>query len=294
MRTGRHPTGGGSGGRLYSGPIDPGFRLFCVGYRHNPHSATSANMNIRHTLLIFVTGCLTAGVASAQIMEDLDWQADNIQTLTNRNYDDEFDDTFVETILNEIVPVAYFNQDFSALGATEVTFSLSTPEGQYFEAFAPDGFGSAELTVLRRFGNSMFVTDRYLDNAPTFSVNFMEPNTFDSEAYFAATGPGGNMISGAVNIAIPEGERIRFDRVSLTTTIPAGYDVDYDNVASNLQIYANAFSSGDLPDPGPMVALVPEPASATLLLGGLVLLAFRRRGAQGQADGGSLSFRRCG
>ena len=172
-----------------------------------------------------------------------------------------------------------FTADFGLLGDTQVSVTWQAPAGQFFEIAPPVGFdfpslifrvqtdgGFSSSGSFDSFDLSLDIAGQSGDALPTPNNTFLE-----------GSGPGSlNLIAG-VDIDLVAGEVYRFTSLTLTGTLPAGYNQNFNGVGLNARLIARTNDlTGTLPDPGAWVHVVPMPGTAAMLgLGGL--LAARRR-----------------
>ncbi len=174
-----------------------------------------------------------------------------------------------------------FTFDFSAVGDQEIIVTWQAPAGQFIEIAVPDGYvNTSAIFRMQTSGGfsstgSFDATGLVLDVADPTG----DPLPAPSLTYIRGSGPGSlNLVSGA-DFNLTAGETYRFTSLSVSGTMPAGYDQTFANTEfGQFRLIARLNDPSGLGDPGAWVSVVPEPASLALLgLGGLLVAQRRRR-----------------
>ena len=208
------------------------------------------------------------------------------------------DSTFTDTLTEESItgnsamisaadPLGDFVVNFSTLDEEVVTVTWQAPVGQFIEIAVPTGYDSVDLDFRVSIGSIATPGNQHL---PVSIVNLVEDLAADPlPAYDAAnsslwvTGPGGDrfLFTTYFSDLVP-GSVHRVSSLTATATVPADFNINYNQPIEYFHIEGNAFTEHNLPSPGQWVRLVaiPEPSSSALLLlgllGGAALLARRR------------------
>jgi len=178
--------------------------------------------------------------------------------------------------------------DFSTLGETELTFTLSAPLGMRFHVSFPD---AGSFSARYRAGNSFTVPG---SASLTATISFAG---FGGDAIAAPltnqvdlTGPPFSVFSpdrydGVAQWSLAAGTDFWFESLNITTLVPAGYATDLTvgptpsaQLSGSIQTdYAADFGQFIFLEAIPSANSVPLPASWLLIgLGGLLLLRSRR------------------
>jgi len=163
-------------------------------------------------------------------------------------------------------PPGNFTYDFGATaGADEISFTWSAPAGQMFQITAPDGWDTLEAQLDTRWGGVDNPGGGVSDTNPTVQIEGAagEPLVSSSKR-IALSGPGGDYGFGFVTFALTPGKVYQFTSVTLSTTVPDTYAVDFDVPVDNTPtLDGRATKMGDPspPDPGQWITLVPIPSA---------------------------------
>ena len=178
-----------------------------------------------------------------------------------------------------------FFQDFGTEGESTITYNLNAPVGQYFELSTDSGWTNLEFEIRYQNGGIGQGTGQFRDDSPLINYAAVGGGAVFSPAsynlsFISISGPGGDLNRGWLRGTPTAGTVYRFSQVSISATVPAGYN---QNIATGfgsayIEITATStdFSSGA---PASFVALqpIPEPSACLLgVLGGCLILHRRR------------------
>lgn len=211
-------------------------------------------------------------------------------TVQTTSYVDNFSiGTMAGSQLSVAAPLPAFSADFSALGDTEFSVTFQAPAGKAIELTVPTGFDTVRLGASYRGLTSSFGIGRFSTAAATVSVGGASGESLPTtQGSVVLTGPGGDFKAVMANFgSLTPGKTYRFESITVSATVPAAYDVVFDDaIVSTFQLFTTASFSGDAADPGQLLRLVDAPAAVptpAAAAGGLTLLgglaAFTRRRA---------------
>ena len=184
-------------------------------------------------------------------------------------------ETLVE--LSVAAPLGNFTHDFSALGVEIWSVTWEAPAGKQIEVTSPLGFEPGYLAFEFFADGGSFGAGSHVDPSATIVHDFdVEPTFLDTYNMALSGPPSTSAEAGVFYIQLTPGQTHRLTSMTISTTVPADYDVDIDTAITSFHIFAGAeASTTGLPDPGQWLRLVPIPEPATLallLIGGLALL----------------------
>ncbi|MEM9419665.1 MAG: hypothetical protein AAGA25_11540 [Planctomycetota bacterium] len=189
----------------------------------------------------------------------------------------------------EAAPQPNFVADYSTLGDTLLSVTWTAPAGQWIEIVPPTpGWSLEALSLEFSLGTIGIGAGSIALIATVTAEDFTSTNGVPPtlSAFSFLTGPGGDALAVGVSLnAILPGEAYTFSSLTLDLTVPASYDIAFDNPILDYRIRGETeFRTSDpnpvLPsDPGQWIRVVPEPVSLTVFaLGGVALLRRRRVG----------------
>lgn len=169
---------------------------------------------------------------------------------------------------------ANFVFDFSTVDETQVAFTWRAPAGKQIQITPPAGF--AFYALFARFET---VAEGW--NFPTTNDNVvtdLNPAASLFELPNAGFATAGDAVEVHVDYQLQPGQTYLLSEITLTGTAPAALDGVFDSPVGVFELRAEALGFGGLPpDAGQWMTIIPEPASAALLLpGGIALLGWRR------------------
>lgn len=183
--------------------------------------------------------------------------------------------------LSAAAPLGDFTVSYSGIGEDQLTINWNAPAGTLIRVTPPADL--ADSSRLRFFFTTQGVsvgTGSYQDDVASFQFSDFSGAALPAPATQRMTlsGPGGSDVTAFLQFNnLTPGASLQFSRLSMTTTVPTDYNVDFDSAITEFLIEGLARSSSPTPpaDPGQWIQLVsiPEPASAAMLaIGGFALL----------------------
>lgn len=166
--------------------------------------------------------------------------------------------------------IAAFDYPFGSSGSVPFSVAWRAPEGRAIEIRAPTGFDS--VAVFFVFGGGTFLepSGSFADNSATVEYEGLQGSVSTATGTVSLSGPVSSMSTPRVHAAVSlggldPGQRILMREVRVSTTVPVGYNTDFDGVpvtVFHVRGNADAFGSpGSFPpDPGQWVRLVTDPA----------------------------------
>lgn len=240
--------------------------------------------------------CAVAATAAALAAEAQIANTGVMTEQTNSFLPDDGDpDEFRSTAsVSAAAPLGSFTHAFSALGDTEWTVTWAAPEGKHIEIVIP--VGSTGFGLQFEFGGGTGSTSDGRFRELVTPVLDLAPGSapfpsLENAVNFTLSGVGGDRTAAVLELddeggaLFTPGEIYRFTSLSATTTVPADYDLDWDNAIEFFNIRGSvSFDAADSPtDPGQWIRIVPAPGAAGLLALGALAATRRRRGPFGRS-----------
>ena len=207
----------------------------------------------------------------------------DVEVDTEFNAESEFEGTYTYYSYVFKLGANTVTTDFSQVGDQSLTFNFHAPDDRRFVFDGPSSGTNLKFGMIFSQGAGGTITeDFHFDFAPV--INFQD---FQGNALGAPDGSSFSLadyqdaessVSAYATIPVNVGESFSFSSVSIQTTVPAAYDGSDFADTANAYLWAQVdYSSAN--DPGKIFGLsaVPEPSSATVLLGIAVCALSRRR-----------------
>jgi hypothetical protein len=174
-----------------------------------------------------------------------------------------------------------FTEDYSTQGETTLTVNFQFPAGQQLVVATPSNFDFLDIDFDCRFDDGM--GDLLSNYSPDVTVEgnaAAEALSANAQTHFYTDGDPD--LRSLVSFSLAPGETYIFNSITITTTVPAEYDVAFNNEFADVSEveFTAVDSSGTASDPGNWGSLqpIPEPSAYTLVVAVYALgLAIIRR-----------------